>query len=139
LAGGEWTIVFDQKAANTAGVMNIDSIHDPSPVWPPTSTSLCKLGSGDGSRGTYGPATIWRRQLLSSVGFPLYGPNGEPIESIGDAIFWEHLTRKNIACIRAPHVVGRYHSHPSDQAEFRAHNDNEMVKRGIRVCKELWF
>ena len=91
------------------------------PVWPPKPGTRGRLGSGTGERGTYGPATIWRSDVhLTLPRFPWRLQDGTLIRVAGDAAWWSVLRDvRQYKVVRLPTIIGNYHSHPSDQAEFR--------------------
>ena len=127
LVGGEWSIRFDPVHLDQPFAMSDLFESRFAPAWPPQPLKGLRLGSGTGERGTFGPATLWD---LSQTGqpYPTYFGNGEPILSIGDAIFWKLISTKQMKMLRLPMIVGRYLSNPSQQAEFRAHNDQALLK-----------
>jgi hypothetical protein len=47
---------------------------------------------------------------------------------IGDALWWQRVIDAGKRVLRLPFVVGRYHSHPGDQAEFRSPAAEEAEK-----------
>jgi hypothetical protein len=123
LVGGEWSILFDEAHLDRPFAMA--DLYDSqfAPTWPPRPLDGLRLGSGTGERGTFGPATLWD---LSQTGrpYPTHFGNGEPILSIGDAIFWQLIQAKGLRMARLPMIVGRYLSDPSAQAEFRPNADH---------------
>lgn len=137
LVGGEWLLSFDQGALGDKDtedyVWSIYSLNKTefSPEWPPSNTSALKrLGSGTGERGTFGPSTMWRKSTTGGS-YPSRFVNSELIKSAGDAFFWKELQAASRTCIRLPFVVGRYHSAPESQAEFRANSDMDHYKSGL--------
>jgi|GEM_PF-4880415 hypothetical protein len=135
LVGGEWVIA--NQVARPDQLRNV-SIRETyfDPAWPPKKRSFTRsgeslrLGSGTGERGTYGPATMFRRSLLEELQYPLKFGNGDLVESIADSLWWSLIKRKYPSgAIRIPEVVGIYHSDPSSQAEFRATNEWEKLQK----------
>jgi hypothetical protein len=128
LAGGEWKICYSQAA--TDRVEHCYPAHrlPVVPDWPPKPGTLTRLGSGTGERGTNGPATIWRME--AHVGAPRYPwrlADGTPIKVAGDLAWWVMLSQNlRLKVARLPMVIGNYHSHPSDQAEFRAGDESAL-------------
>ncbi len=126
IIGGDWNICHSQAQTDS-----IEICYDANRVpfmasWPPTPGTVTRLGSGTGNRGTLGPATMWR--MDAHIGLPRYPwrfADGSPIQSIGDAVWWNALYRQNKKPIRVPVVIGNYHSHPSEQAEFRKQPEDE--------------
>ena len=87
-----------------------------------------RLGSGTRDRGTYGPATMWRME--AHIGLPRYPwrlRDGSLIQTVADLAWWRLLSANpNLKALAIPFVIGNYHSHPQDQAEFR-HADEHML------------
>lgn len=136
--GGEWNVYFHRDLVEEAS--SLDSIQpgDFSSDWPPPqSREYWRLGSGDGARPDYGPATIWRRAILSHIGFPVYFGNGQPISKIGDKIFWHMLNKKNISMVRSPRVIGSCHMNSSAQTELAEQLERKQLELGIKVLREL--
>lgn len=121
LAGGDWKICYSQEETDAVEPVYPASQLPFTSVWPPPKDSRTRLGSGTGERGTLGPATLWR--MDSHIGVPRYPwrfPDGTAIKVIGDLCWWtlltQHLKKK---VVRIGDVIGNYHSHPGEQAEFR--------------------
>jgi FkbM family methyltransferase len=124
LAAGEWKVCY--SAAETDAVepcypaARIPYV----PPWPPPKGTKTRLPPG-----TYGPATIWR--MDAHVGRPRYPwrlSEGTPIKAAGDLAWWTILAgdpRNRI--LRLPVVIGNYHSHPEDQAEFRTSDERSLL------------
>ena len=127
LVGGEWGIWFDDdhllEPFQLTDLYNSHFKRD----WPPKRAMDLRLGSGTGERGTFGPATLWDVSQTGKL-YPTHFANGEPILSIGDAIFWNLIKRKGLVRERLPMLIGRYLSDPSRQAEFRKNNDIENLR-----------
>ena len=92
------------------------------PDWEQRAPIRTRLGSGTGEQGTYGPATLWR--LDAHIGAPRYPwrcPDGTLLRSAADAAWWlvleRHLKKR---LLRLPVVIGNYHFHPKEQAQYRA-------------------
>ncbi|HUI61784.1 MAG TPA: FkbM family methyltransferase [Steroidobacteraceae bacterium] len=121
LVGGEWRICYSQPDTD-ATVPCFPGTDLPFvAAWPPPAGTPTRLGSGTGERGTLGPATLWR--MDSHIGVPRYPwrfPDGTLIKVIADTCWWtllmQHLKKK---VVRLTDVIGNYHSHPGEQAEFR--------------------
>lgn len=138
LAAGDWKVCYTQVETDEvadsfrAGALPFD------PSWPPPPGTPTRLGSGTGNRGTFGPATMWRRDLHQQVPYPWQFASGDPIKIVGDLAWWtiagKHL---QASAVRLPLVIGNYHSHPADQAEFRSADEHEKLSsEGIR---SEWF
>ncbi|NVK14364.1 MAG: glycosyltransferase family 2 protein [Rhodobacteraceae bacterium] len=127
LIGGDWLISFDRghlaRDFPVTGYTDTQFAAD----WPPRPCEGLRLGSGSGERGTYGAGTMWDLEMVGKW-YPTYFSNGEPVLSIGDAIFWKVLKDKQLKLTRLPRIIGRYYSDPNAQAEFRPHKDNELLK-----------
>lgn len=131
LVGGDWKICFTQAETNAVmpnsyGVEGIEF----KPNWPPIPGTQVRLGSGTGHRGTYGPATLWRASAhLKCPRYPYRTDKGYLIRSMGDAVWWTYLRNvEKKRLVRLPKIIGNYHSHPSEQAEFRASEDAFRLK-----------
>ena len=137
LVGGEWKVCFSQEETDNVTASCVPSKElDFDPVWPPVAGRTVRLGSGDGARGTYGPATMWRASAhLNCPRYPYRTSDGQFIRSVGDAVWWTVLRSslsKKLA--RLPQVVGNYFSHPSDQAEFR-HGDEWALLKNVGISR----
>ena len=75
----------------------------------------------------YGPATMWKMAVHRTVPrYPWRFSNGKTIRTAADAIFWALLESQGQRIHRLPLIIGNYHSHPHDQAEFRYDNEAEL-------------
>ncbi|MDC9831796.1 glycosyltransferase family 2 protein [Rhizobium binxianense] len=128
LVGGEWLICFDNSHLDEPFKAPILTASEFAPDWPPKPRERLRLGSGSGERGTLGPATLWSLQAVGKY-YPSYFGDGSLIKSIGDALFWNVFQQKNLKTVRLPLLIGKYFSSPSDQAEFRGNQDNELYQR----------
>jgi len=135
LVAGDWQIKYSQaetddvKETFRAATLPFD------PTWPPAAGTTTRLGSGTGERGTLGPATLWRRDLHTKAPYPWQFASGAPIRIVGDLAWWtivrQHL---NVPVVRIPSVIGNYHSHPADQAEFRGIDEHHLLSNeGIQM------
>lgn len=138
LIGGDWKVCFSQKETDDVKPKCYSAQELPhDPQWPPRQGVTVRLGSGTGHRGTYGPATLWRAN--AHIGFPRYPyrtADNMLIRSVGDAAWWTILRKvlsKNL--FRLPLIIGNYHSHPQDQAEFRFDDEWTLLQsRSISRC-----
>lgn len=143
MVGGEWRVEFSQEATDAACADDTFGPLPPfSPEWPPSSDKgVLRLGSGTDERGTFGPGTAWRVSLHEKLGeYPTTFLNGERIRSIGDTTWWHLAFAANMKCMKIAKIIGRYYSHPSDQAEFRVNVENEkdwMIELVARRIAEL--
>gem|GEM_PF-1041993 len=135
-AGGDWKVCYSQ--ADTDAVDPCYAASDLPFVadWPPAPQTRTRLGSGTGERGTLGPATIWRME--AHVGLPRYPwrfRDGSLIHSSADLAWWQTLQRNpSNKVLVLPVVIGNYHSHPQDQAEFRFSDERPlMVDPGVSL------
>ncbi len=138
LISGDWAVRYSQE--DTDAVVPTYPAHRLpfDPQWPPPVGTPTRLGSGTGERGTLGPATLWRRDLHESAPYPWQFADGSPIRIVGDLAWWtivrQHL---NAPVVRLPLVIGHYHSHPADQAEFRSADEHQLLAtQGINLG---WF
>jgi FkbM family methyltransferase len=128
LAGGDWKVCYSQEDTDDVAPCYPAEQVPFVPAWPPALGTRTRLGSGTGERGTYGPAAIWR--MDAHIGRPRYPwrlTEGSLIRSAGDAAFWAMLTQNpRVKAVRLPLVIGNYHSHPKDQAEFRVADERAL-------------
>lgn len=136
MAGGEWKVCYSRAATDAVERCypshRLPFVQD----WPPKPGTVTRLGSGTGERGTYGPATVWR--MDAHVGAPRYPwrlSEGSLIRVAGDLAWWTILASSpRIKIARLPTVIGNYHSHPGDQAEFRATDERALfVEPGVAL------
>ena len=135
VVGAEWEICFSQQ--ETDQVSECHGIADMvwNDVWPPVNKGGRQiLGSGYGMRGTMGPAALWRSDIHRKISrYPYELKDGTLIRSAADAIFVQtvHKVFGKESLFRLPLVIGRYHSHPSTQAEFRFPEDPRDIARCV--------
>jgi len=135
LVGGEWKICYSQQETDAVEpVYPADQLPFMS-VWPPPRGTRTRLGSGTGERGTLGPATLWR--VDTHIGAPRYPwrfPDGTVIKVIGDMCWWTLVTRHlQKKAVRIADVIGHYHSHPNEQAEFRGPSNETTLMETLGV------
>jgi ADP-heptose:LPS heptosyltransferase/SAM-dependent methyltransferase len=129
LVGGDWRICFSQEETDAVTSIAASESLPFHPDWPPVPHRPVRLGSGTGDRGTLGPACAWRTALHGEVGrYPWRFADGSPIRIIGDSAWWRVLMAKQKVLKRLPILVGRYYSHPEEQAEFRNPSEGEEAK-----------
>jgi FkbM family methyltransferase len=119
--GGDWKICYSQDETDAVEPCFPAARLPFAPEWPPKPGTQTRLGSGTANRGTYGPATMWRTDVhMNLPRFPWRLQDGSLVRVAGDAAWWSVLrdARKH-KLVRLPIVIGNYHSHPADQAEFR--------------------
>jgi hypothetical protein len=91
--------------------------------WPPEQAPDLRLGNGDGTRSTWGPAPIFRTEAIREVGgFPKRFKDGSLIPTIIDYIVWHRLMVAQKQVNRGEIVVGSYYSNPETQLEFRSNS-----------------
>jgi hypothetical protein len=120
LAGGDWRICYSQ--AETDAVRSCQPVAEVpfSLECPPAVETPRRLGSGTGERLTFGPATLWRMNVHARIPrYPWRLEDGTLIRSVADGAFWSILSRLGARLSRLPQVIGNYHFHPQDQAEYR--------------------
>jgi FkbM family methyltransferase len=129
LAGGEWKICYSQQETDDV-VPCYPAEQLPFVAgWPPKPGTLTRLGSGTRNRGTFGPATIWRMEAhIGMPRFPWRLLDGSLIHAAGDLVWWETLTTNpKLKTLKIPVVIGNYHSHPGEQAEFRTPDERPLL------------
>lgn len=140
MVGGDWEIRHAPPAHTDRQCYDL-SILQPCPQWPPAPAPGQRLGSGDGTRRTFGPAPIFRTSAVRGVGgYARHFGDGTPVRTIIDFILWDRLMRSGRRLGRLPLVVGTYFSNPSAQQEFRSGGDDGVVgehrhyeRHGVRI------
>lgn len=129
LVGGEWEICFSQQSTDETFTDEFAKDLPFYPEWPPITGRPVRLGSGAGERGTRGPACAWRMNLhIQLPRYPYRFADGTLVKVIGDLIWWTILQKTNKNLVRLPQCIGKYHSHPNEQAEFRNPSEPEFIK-----------
>jgi hypothetical protein len=103
----------------------------PAPVRRP-SNRTGGLGSGTGERLTFGPAVMWK--MAAHVQVPRYPwrlNDGTLIRTVADGAFWSILAHLGARLSRLPQVIGNYHFHPQEQAEYRHPEDLAQILPNI--------
>ena len=138
LVGGDWHIRYTQAETDDVKESYRASALPFEPEWPPPPGASTRLGSGTGDRGTLGPATMWRRELHQQAPYPWQFASGQPIRIVGDLAWWTIIRRHlEVPVVRLPLVVGNYHSHPGEQAEFRSADEHHLL--GTDGVQMGWF
>ena len=124
LAGGDWRICYSQD--ETDAVRPCHRAQDVifSGACPPAIEPDRRLGSGTGERLTFGPAVMWK--MAAHVQVPRYPwrlNDGTLIRTVADGAFWAVLGHLGARLSRLPRVIGNYHFHPQEQAEYRHPED----------------
>ena len=135
LVGGDWQICYSQDETDLVEPCQRSEKVPFFPEWPPVAGRTVRLGSGTGERGTLGPATAWRMGLHQELGpYPSAFADGSAVRVIGDTLWWRRVMHASKRVMRVPVIVGRYHSHPGDQAEFRnpaADEEEKLTRIGL--------
>jgi hypothetical protein len=126
--GGDWNVRHSQEATDAVEPCYPAERLAFEPEWPPKQGVATRLGSGTGERGTMGPAVMWRMQAhIGAPRYPYRLGDGTLLKSAADSAWWQLLqNHMKVKLTRIPLVVGNYHSHPGEQAEFRI-PDNELA------------
>jgi FkbM family methyltransferase len=136
MVGGDWKICYSQAETDAVEPCYPADRLPYVDEWPPPTGTRTRLGSGTGSRGTFGPAVMWR--LDSHIGAPRYPwrlADGTMLRIAGDSAWWsimaDHLRKK---IVRVSLVIGNYHSHPAAQAEFRSDVDEVQLSQQVGLA-----
>lgn len=128
--GGDWKICYSQEETDGVDVSYPAQRLPFTEEWPIRHGTLARLGSGTGQSGSFGPAVLWR--VDAHIGMPRYPwrfMDGTRIELVGDAAWWSLLrAQPGRKILRLPAIIGHYHSHPGDQAEFRSGDHDELQR-----------
>jgi hypothetical protein len=120
LAGGDWRICYSQEETEAVAPCRPAAEIPFSLDCPPAVETPRRLGSGTGERLTFGPATLWRMNVHARIPrYPWRLEDGTLIRSVADGAFWSILSRLGARLSRLPQVIGNYHFHPQEQAEYR--------------------
>jgi hypothetical protein len=134
LVGGDWRICYSQAETDRVALCFPAQALARTASWPPVPGSPVRIGCSQ-PNGTYGPATMWRMAVHATLPrYPWRFADGTPIRGIADGLFWKLLEMNGFSGVRLQLVIGNYHSHPGDQAEFRVDNDAEWrlaAERGV--------
>jgi len=129
LVGSDWRICYSQEETDAVGMSEPAGSLPFYPVWPPVPGMVARLGSGTGERLTMGPGVAWRMVLHQEFPrLPWQFGDGTPIRIVGDSMWWDLLMKAGKMVKRLPVIIGRYHSHPADQAEFTYSIPDELQK-----------
>jgi hypothetical protein len=133
LVGGDWKICYSQQETDNVSRCFPAAELPFATQWPPPPGTRTRLGSGTGERGTLGPATLWR--MDAHVGAPRYPwrfPDGTIVKVIGDMCWWTLVTQMlQKKAVRLADVIGHYHSHPGEQAEFRGPSNETALMNAL--------
>jgi hypothetical protein len=120
LAGGDWRICYSQDETDAVVPCYPAQELVFSGDCPPQVAPMRRLGSGTGERLTFGPAVMWK--MAAHIQVPRYPwrlNDGTLIKSVADGAFWSILSHLGAPLSRLPLVIGNYHFHPAEQAEYR--------------------
>ena len=138
---GDWLVNFTQESTDQVGRC-AESASIPSvSTWPPEKNEIpTKLPAASRAGGTLGPATMWRSELI--IDFPRYPYRttaGTMLPVEGDRAFWTAVMlgygRESV--LRLPLLIGNYHSHPHEQAEFRGKSDPAEIRLDFWKIDEI--
>jgi hypothetical protein len=122
---GDWRICYSQ--ADTDSVSSCFSAEQlpQVPDWPPLPGTAARLPT---SARMMGPASIWR--MDTHLRFPRYPwrfLDGSLLRSAGDLAWWRFLeANPRFKVQHVPLIIGNYHSHPAEQAEFRLADERPL-------------
>jgi Glycosyl transferase family 2 len=120
LAGGDWRICYSQEETDLVSACYAAVDTPFSLNCPPAIETPRRLGSGTSDRLTFGPATLWRMSAHAKIPrYPWRLKDGTLIRSVADGAFWSILSHLGAKLSRLPQVIGNYHFHPGEQAEYR--------------------
>lgn len=120
---GDWEIRFKQAGDTERFAFDLKEL-TPCRNWPPEALDGLRLGNGDGHRGTWGPAPVFRTSALKELGgYPKWFGDGAPVPTIIDYIVWQRFLKAGKRVTRGEIVVGSYYSNPASQQEFRGGHD----------------
>ena len=120
---GDWEVRFTEEGDTDRYAFDLGAL-TPCRDWPPEKREGLRLGNGDGHRGTWGPAPVFKTATLKELGgFPKWFGDGAPIPTIIDYIVWQRFMKANKRVSRGEVVVGSYYSNPASQQEFRSGHD----------------
>jgi ADP-heptose:LPS heptosyltransferase/glycosyltransferase involved in cell wall biosynthesis len=134
LAAGDWRITFSREETDRPEPSFPARDLPVFRLWPPPPGEPARLGSS-AEAWTLGPACAWKMVLHQEFPrFPWKFGGGSLIRTIGDGVWWRILQQAGKRLVRMPWVIGHYHSHPADQAEFRnppAVEEDKLTREGI--------
>jgi len=132
IVGGDWRNCFSQEETDQVeSCLPLDAL-PVSATYPPKPGTLTRLGTGDGQMKSLGHACLWQMALHRRFPrVPYRFKDGTLIRAAGDLIWWSLLQRTGKRIARLPMIIGNYHSHPADQAEFRGENRAERNRARV--------
>ena len=124
---GDWEIRFTKVGETDRMCFGLDEL-SPCKNWPPENKPGLRLGNGDGHRGTWGPAPVFRTAALKELGgYPKWFGDGSPVPTIIDWIVWQRFLKAQKQVSRGAIVVGSYYSNPETQQEFRSGGNDTVI------------
>ena len=125
---GDWRICYSQEETDAPCASEPLAAMPYVRGWPLPRGTVSRLGSA-GERDTYGPGCLWKMSLHHELPrYPWRFDDRTPVMSCGDWLFWRELKQRNKVIERLPYIVGNYHSHPGDQAEFRLREQDDLAR-----------
>jgi hypothetical protein len=122
---GDWRICYSQADTDAVSRCFAASQLPEVASWPPPPGTLARLPTG---ARMMGPASMWR--MDTHLRFPRYPwrfLDGSLVQSAGDLAWWKFLeTDPRFKVQHVPLVIGNYHSHPAEQAEFRVADERPL-------------
>jgi hypothetical protein len=118
----DWEIRFSEEGDIDRPCQPLDA-YLPCATWPPENGERLRLGNGDGHRGSWGPAPVFRTAALKELGgYPKWFGDGSPIPTIIDFVVWQRFLKAGKQVSRGEIVAGSYYSNPATQQEFRGNS-----------------
>jgi hypothetical protein len=118
----DWEIRFTEEGDIDRPCQPLDA-YLPCANWPPEKGERLRLGNGDGHRGSWGPAPVFRTAALKELGgYPKWFGDGSPIPTIIDFVVWQRFLKAGKQVSRGEIVAGSYYSNPATQQEFRGNS-----------------
>jgi hypothetical protein len=134
LVAGDWQVCYSQEETNTLRPSRPVAALPHVGGWPLKRGTLARLGCGN-ERDTYGPGCLWRLSLHNELPrYPWRFNDGTTVKTLGDWLFWRELRRRNKKIKSIPFVIGNYHSHPREQAEFRLAGQDDRKRGTEQMC-----
>lgn len=125
----DWEIRFTEEGDADRPCQPLDA-YMPCKDWPPERAERLRLGNGDGHRGSWGPAPVFRTSVLKEMGgYPKWFGDGSPIPTIIDFVVWQRFLKAGKNVSRGEIVAGSYYSNPETQQEFRG---NSLAEEHLR-------
>ena len=125
---GDWELRFTEACDIDRPCFDLEKLR-PCQNWPPERQDGLRLGNGDGHRGTWGPAPVYKTSAIKEIGgYPKWFGDGSPIPTIIDWVVWQRFMQAGKQVSRGAVVVGSYYSNPESQQEFRSGHDTVVAE-----------